>query len=487
VLHIPVARQRHRIDYAGTALIASAAACLVLLTSLGGTGWRWMSWETWLLAVLAAVLLAAFVRVERRAAEPVLPMGLFRIRTFSLCSVIGFIVGFAMFGAMTYLPTFLQVVHGVSPTMSGVHMLPMVFGMLLTSTLSGQLVSRTGRWKIFPVLGTAVTAAGLLLLHRMNPGSSTTEMSFYFLVFGLGLGLVMQVLVLAVQNAVGYENLGVATSGASFFRSIGASFGVAVFGAVFTGRLGSEIGAVTRGRALPSGITPDSIQRDPRAVGQLPPALREGVLGGYSSAITGVFLYAAPVVLIAFLLSLLIREDRLRTSVQVPDGSETLGAHPVDRSSADEVRRALSRLSTRAGRRDLYAHIAHQAGIELRPVSCWMLLRIRRYGAVQPARLADQTALPDELLLGAVRELEERGLAAREGEQLAATAEGERVAERLATAREASLAELLGDWWTDDRPRDLAELVRELNAEIGGSEEECPRRERRDPPAEAAG
>ncbi len=150
VLHIPVHREKHTIDYLGTFLIASVATCLILVASLGGTTWAWASAQIIVLAVLAVVLLVAFVAVERRAVEPVLPLKLFRIRTFSLVAVISFVIGFAMFGAMTYLPTFLQVVHGITPTMSGVHMLPMVLGLLLTSTASGQIVSRTGRWKVFP-------------------------------------------------------------------------------------------------------------------------------------------------------------------------------------------------------------------------------------------------------------------------------------------------------------------------------------------------
>lgn len=245
-LHIPARSSRHTIDYLGTFLIASVATCLVLVASLGGT-WGWGSDRIIGLAVLGAVLLIAFLLVERRAAEPVLPLGLFRIRTFTLCSVISFVIGFAMFGAMVYLPTFLQVVRGVSPTMSGVHMLPMVFGLLIASTLSGQVVSRTGRWKVFPIAGTAVTAVGLLLLHQLERTSSDWETSAYFFVFGVGLGLVMQVLVLVVQNAVSYADLGVATSGATFFRSIGASFGVAIFGTVFTNRLGDKLDAALAG------------------------------------------------------------------------------------------------------------------------------------------------------------------------------------------------------------------------------------------------
>lgn len=251
VLHIPVRATKHTIDYLGTFLIASVATCMVLVASLGGTTWAWGSAQIIGLAVLSVLLLIAFVQVERRAAEPVIPLKLFRIRTFTLVAVISFVVGFAMFGAMTYLPTFLQVVHGISPTMSGVHMLPMVLGLLITSTASGQIVSRTGRWKVFPIAGTGLTAIGLLLLHRLTETSSTWAMSSYFFVFGAGLGLVMQVLVLVVQNAVTYEDLGVATSGATFFRSIGASFGVAVFGTIFTNRLTDKLAAALAGHPLP--------------------------------------------------------------------------------------------------------------------------------------------------------------------------------------------------------------------------------------------
>ncbi len=275
-LHIPRRTARHVIDYLGTFLIASVATCLILVASLGGTTWAWDSAQTVGLAVLGVLLALAFVAVERRAAEPVLPLTLFRVRTFTLSAVISFVVGFAMFGAMTYLPTFLQVVHGISPTLSGVHMLPMVAGLLLASTVSGQIVSRTGRWKVFPVAGTAVTTLGLLLLHRLDETSGTAVMSVYFFVFGLGLGLVMQVLVLIVQNAVSYEDLGVATSGATFFRSIGASFGVAVFGTVFASRLGHELADAFRGVRLPPGITPDALKADPRGIGALPPPAAPG-------------------------------------------------------------------------------------------------------------------------------------------------------------------------------------------------------------------
>ncbi|MER5730110.1 MFS transporter [Streptomyces sp. NPDC002138] len=472
VLHIPKRSSRHTIDYLGTFLVASVATCLVLVASFGGT-WGWSSARIIGLALLGVLLLVAFLLVERRAAEPVLPLGLFRIRTFTLCSLISFIVGFAMFGAMVYLPTFLQVVQGVSPTMSGVHMLPMVLGLLLSSTASGQIVSRTGRWKVFPIVGTAITAVGLLLLHQLHRTSSTWQMSWYFFVFGVGLGLVMQVLVLAVQNSVSYANLGVATSGATFFRSIGASFGVAVFGTIFTNRLDEKLVSALTGVQLPPG-TAAALKADPRAIAALPAALRPRVLDAYATSITDVFLYAVPVVLLAFVVAWFLKEDKLRGSVTAPDVTETLASNPVQRSSHDEVARALSVLGTREGRRHVYENITVKAGFDLLPAASWLLLRMRKYGSVEPAMLAERTSVPIKVITDAARQVEERGLAVRNGIPLVLTEPGRAAAVRLADARQESLAELLGDWWGPDRPTDLIKLVAELNAELCGSDAEEP-------------
>ncbi len=473
VLHIPARSSQHTIDYLGTFLIACVATCLVLVASLGGT-WGWGSARIIGVAVLGAVLLVGFLLVERKAAEPVLPLGLFRIRTFTLCSAISFVVGFAMFGAMVYLPTFLQIVQGVSPTMSGVHMLPMVIGMLLTSTVSGQIVSRTGRWKVFPIAGTAVTALGLLLLHQLHRTSSTWEMSVYFFVFGAGLGLVMQVLVLVVQNAVSYADLGVATSGATFFRSIGASFGVAIFGTVFTNQLDDKLAASLAGVTLPAGASVAQLEADPRAIGALPAELQPQVLDAYATAITDVFLYAVPIVLIAFVIAWFLKEDKLRGSVTAPDVTETLASNPVQRSSHDEVARALSVLGTREGRRHVYEKITEKAGYDLLPASSWLLLRIKRYGSAEPAVLAERVNVPLKVVTDAARQVEERGLAVREGLPLVLTEQGRACAVKLAEARQESLAELLGDWWGPDRPTDLVKLVRQINMELCGSDAEEP-------------
>ncbi|MFJ2746028.1 MDR family MFS transporter [Streptomyces sp. NPDC087440] len=473
-LHIPVRTTKHRIDYLGTFLIASLATCLVLIASLGGTTWAWGSAQIIGLAVLGVLLLVAFVAVEKRAAEPVLPPRLFTVRTFVLSSVISFVVGFAMFGAMTYLPTFLQVVRGVTPTMSGVYMLPMVLGMLISTTGSGQIVSRTGRWKVFPVVGTAVTTIGLVLLHQLTPTSSTWRMSLCFFVFGAGLGLVMQVLVLIVQNAVPYEDLGVATSGATFFRSIGASFGVAIFGTIFTGRLDDKLRSALAGQQLPPGLDAARLESDPRAISQLPAALRPEALNAYSSAITDVFLYAAPVGLLAFVLAWFLKEDRLRGSVTAPEASQTLAPNPVERTSRDEVARALSVLGTRDGRRAAYERITVRAGYDHLPVASWLLLRMRRNGLVQPALLAERGTVPPEVVREGARQVEERGLARREGMALLLTEKGAEAADRLAVAREESLAELLGDWWVPERRDELSDIVEELSGELCGSDAEQP-------------
>lgn len=475
VLRIPVHATRHTIDYPGTFLIASVATCLVLVASLGGTTWAWGSAEIIGLAALGAVLLLLFMEVERRAAEPVLPPRLFRLRTFTLVAVISFVVGFAMFGAMTYLPTFLQVVQGVTPTMSGVHLLPLVAGLLITSTVSGHLVSRTGRWKAIPVLGAAVTAVGLLLLHQLTVTSSTWETSGYLFVFGAGLGLVMQVLVVVVQNAASYRDLGVATSGATFFRSIGASFGVAIFGTVFSNLLAARLAHTLAGQPLPPGVGPGRLSADPRAIELLPPALRADVLRAFSTSITDVFLYAVPVVVLAFVVACFLKEEPLRGSVTAPEASETLAVNPVERSSRDEVARALSVLGTREGRRRIYEKITAKAGYDLLPAASWLLLRIRRQGSVRPGLLAETLTVPLRSVTDASRQVEERGLARREGLELTLTARGAETAEALAKAREDSLTELLGDWWQPDRPAaELERLVRDLNSELCGSAGERP-------------
>ncbi|GAB2716841.1 MFS transporter [Kitasatospora kifunensis] len=473
VLHSVEVKRQHKIDYLGIVLIASVATCLVLMTSLGGVTYPWGSWQIIGLGVLGVVLLVAFVQVERTAAEAVLPPRLFASRTFSLVAVISFVVGFAMFGALTYLPTFLQVVQGVSPTMSGVHMLPMVLGMLVTSIGSGQIVARTGHYRIFPIAGTAVVTVGLILLSRLTESTSTTVMSLYFLVFGLGLGLVLQVLVLIVQNSVGYQDLGAATAAATFFRSIGASFGVSIFGTIFTTGLTHKLTDALRGATLPPGFSPSSITADPRVIKTLQAAVEHKVLHAYASSIAEVFLYAAPVAFVAFLLSLFVQEQPLRASVTAPDLGESIGMNPVERSSVDEIARALTVLNTREARRGLYRRITAEAGLDLPPAASWLLLQMHQQGSVEPAELAERRILPPSVVEAAAREVEGRGLALRNGLPLRLTEEGEQAALKLVAARRAQLAALCGDW-DEKQFADLAQLLTRLSAVLCGDQRDRP-------------
>ena len=243
------------IDYAGIVLVGLGASGLTLATSWGGTLYPWGSPTIIGLFVGAVAALVAFVWVESHVAQPILPTRLFTSPVFSVCCVLSFVVGFAMLGAMTFLPTYMQYVDSVSATTSGLRTLPMVIGMLITSTGSGTLVGRTGRYKIFPVAGTALMAAAFVLMSRMDPSTSALVQSIYLIILGAGIGLSMQVLVLIVQNTSNFEDLGVATSGVTFFRTIGSSFGAAIFGSLFSNFLKSRMGAAL----AVSGASPDAV------------------------------------------------------------------------------------------------------------------------------------------------------------------------------------------------------------------------------------
>lgn len=309
-------RVPHVIDYLGTAVLVLSATCLVLFTSLGGTTYPWGSATIIALGVAGALLVGVFAIVERRAVEPVLPLHLFSNRTFSVANVAGFIVGFAMFGAVTYLPVFFQIVRGESPTISGLQLLPLLVGMVIFSTASGYVISHTGRYRIFPVVGTALIPVGLLLLSKMGVGTSSTLAALYMFVLGVGLGCVMQVLVLIVQNAVPYSELGVATSGATFFRSIGGSFGTAIFGAIFSNVLVGNLARHLGHAKLPSGLTSASVT--PAVLNSLPRAVHQGLAAAYAESIQTVFLISAPIAVIAFAASFLIPHVELRRAVRAP-------------------------------------------------------------------------------------------------------------------------------------------------------------------------
>jgi EmrB/QacA subfamily drug resistance transporter len=329
-LHARETRVRHRIDYLGAALLAAGVACVVLLTTWGGTQYAWGSSMILGLGLAAVILLTAFGLVERRAAEPIIPLALFRNSTFDVSSAVSFIIGFAMFGVISFLPLYLQLVTGASATNSGLLLLPLMFGLLGASTLSGQLISRTGRYKIFPVAGTAIASAGMWLLSTMTPTTGRATSTLYMVVVGIGIGLVMQVVIMATQNAVDRRDLGIATGTVSFFRSVGGSFGVAVFGAIFTSRLTSELArrlpadVLARARASGGGSATSSLS--PKALDALPPSLREGFVQAFSHALTATFRYAVPCILVAFLITWLLKEQPLRQTTRADDPARELAA-----------------------------------------------------------------------------------------------------------------------------------------------------------------
>jgi EmrB/QacA subfamily drug resistance transporter len=304
VFHARVEKVKHSIDWLGTTLLAGGLSGIILFTSLGGNTYSWGAPEELGLLVVGVVLLALFFVAERYAEEPLVPLSLFRNRIFSASSAIGFVVGLALFGAIVYMPFYLQIVKGQSPTRSGLQLTPLMVGLLITSIGSGQLISRYGRYKVFPIVGTALMTLGLFLLSRLGEGSSLAEASLYMFVVGLGIGMVMQVLVLAVQNSVDPRQMGAATADSLLFRQIGGSIGVALFGAIFATRLAQHL---PPGGRLPRSVTPETVRH-------LPPALHETYVHAVSLALHPVFLVGAATGLAAFVLTWLLREVPLRTT-----------------------------------------------------------------------------------------------------------------------------------------------------------------------------
>jgi predicted MFS family arabinose efflux permease len=496
-----LSKARHVIDYAGTGLLGASAVCLVLLTSLGGNTFGWNSVPIYLLGVLAVACAVGFVLVERRVAEPVIPPRLFANGVFSSASVVGFAVGFSMFGALAYLPQYMQVVRGVSPTLSGLRLLPLLVGLLLTSTGTGFLVSRTGRYKIFPVVGTALMTIGLYLLSLMGVHTNFWIVSLYLFVLGVGIGASLQVLIIAVQNAVDYTELGAATSGVTFFRSIGGSFGTAVFGAIFSGVLAGDIAGALHGVPLPSGISA-SAGASPAVLQQLPAAIRDGYVTGYARALHTVFLYATSLGALGFVLSLFLKEVPLRDTVRAVDRAHSTAptAIPATRDSAQEMERALMALFGRERRAETYRRLAEAADVPLSPRATWLMYRVADSAPVTARVLAGQLGIPVADLDQRLSDLQAAGYltpglppaasgpaesspadgpnpadgpspAAGAGvpaeSGLALTAAGQQAATRLDAAREAGIDRLAREWQPDTVPelrRLLGRITRTLVA-----------------------
>jgi len=464
---LPGKRERveHSIDYVGTALLAAALSALVLATTLGGTSYDWNSPFIIAMGVIAVVGIAAFVAAERRAKEPILPPSLFRNRVFTVTSAVGLVVGFALFGGLTFLPLFQQVVRGDSPTESGLQLLPVMAGLLFTSILSGQVITRTGRYRWFPIAGTALGTVGLLLLAQLDRQTSTGLAALYMLIFGMGLGMVMQVLVLAVQNSVDYEMLGVATSGATLFRSIGGSLGTALLGAVFTNKLSHELAAnlPLGGRGAAAAANVGSL--DPSAVERLPAAVRDGYLTSFTESVDLVFLVAAGIMAIAFLLTWLIPERPLRETVRTAGLQQTFAA-PEDTDSVREVARELSVLVGREGAIDFLARAAARADLDIAPAGGWLLARAASDGTVDVSQLAAAHDVDLRRLRAACRDLHARELLTDGPDHTTGlTPAGARAVDALADARCAALEDLVADWSPAEHP-ELHRYVEQLSDDL---------------------
>ena len=446
------------IDYLGAVLLAVMLTALVLLTSLGGHTLPWDSAESIGLAALTLLSLAAFIAAERRAKQPILPLHLFTNRVFLVSCSVGFIVGLAMFGSVTYLPLYLQVVKGVSPSSAGLQLTPMMGGVLVSSIVGGQIISRTGRYRLFPICGTAVMTLGLYLLSTLAVDSATWLAPAYALVLGLGLGMVMQVLVLAVQNAVDYADLGVATSGTTLFRSIGGSVGVSLFGAIFAASLAAHLAGSMATEAIPQ----------PSAINALPEASREAYRAAFTAALHPVFRWAAIIGVFAFFLSLAMKEVPLRAA-----RSETIAeifAVPRDLTSLEELDRIVTETARHENRWAVYQRSAKAAKLAIQPDELWVLIRLyRAEETVGVDRLAAVASLPPARIEAMLAALLRAGLAERAADgTLGRTPKGSAAYQRVVTHFRAHLTDLVGRW---DPQRHaevralLTEKAREMAAE----------------------
>jgi MFS family permease len=458
--HPRTAHVHHAVDYLGAALLAGGLSGIVLFTSLGGTTYGWGDPRLDAMLVVGIMLLVAFVFVERRAQEPVLPLELFRNRTFSVTSAIGFIIGLALFGAITFLPLYLQVVKGQKPTYSGLLLTPMMAGLLVTSIVGGQLISRSGRYRPFPIVGTALSSIALLLLTTITVDTPIARIALFMVVLGLGLGMVMQVLVLAVQNAVDYRYLGVATSGSTLFRQVGGSIGVSLFGAIFANQLGSELTS-----RLPPGARPPATAT-PGIVDRLPDAVRAPYLDAFAAALQPVFFVAAGAGVLAFALTWFLQEIPLRQTAAAEELGESSASAPGG-GSLRELQHSLSSLASKEKRWETYEQFAASAGIDLTPPELWLLARI---GEQEPF---DEEVLEHGSGAGILRRalggLRDRALVTGDDGRLRLTAAGAEIRGRAHAERCSRLDELLNGWAPEQHDqirRMVDELARSFAADV---------------------
>ena len=435
--HTRTERVHHKIDYLGAIVLAGGLSAIVLFTSLGGNTYAWGSPEIVAMIVGSVLLLVLFPFIEQRAPEAILPLALFRNDVFRVSGIVGFIIGFALFGAVTYLPLYLQVVKGHSPTISGLQLTPMMGGLLVTSIVSGNLITRFGRYRPFPIAGTAIMTVAVYLLSTLAVGTPTWKAGVFMLILGFGLGMVMQVLVLAVQNAVDYRFLGVATSGSTLFRQIGGSIGVSIFGAIFSNRLSTELAA-----RLPKGVHLPAVA-NPAAIDRMPPAVHAPYIAAVAASLKPVFVAATGIAFLAFLLTWLLREVPLRQTANTEGVGESIPA-PRDESSERELERLAGNLLRRDDRRHMYEELLQAGGVQITPVAAWLLGRIAER---EPVGL-DDFAVPAEELAAPMLELRVHEYVVGAG-QMRLTPAGRELVERLWAIRRERFHKLLGDWGPD--------------------------------------
>ncbi|HZE39375.1 MAG TPA: MDR family MFS transporter [Stackebrandtia sp.] len=462
---IPAVRSAVRpvIDYIGLVFVAAGTSCLILALEWGGDEYDWDSATIIGMFAGSAVLLALFVLVELKAAEPILPMGLFRNPVFTVSSILSFIVGFAMLGAMTYLPTYLQYVDGASATISGLRTLPMVVGLLTTSMLSGTVVSRTGKYKAFPILGTAVMAVGLYLMSTMGRTTGIWLESLYMLILGLGIGLAMQVLTIAVQNTVPYHEMGAATSGVTFFRTLGSSFGTAIFGTLFSNQLTPNL---AKAFARSPGVDPRAVS-SPQALHKLPDASIVHIVDAYADTIDYVFRWVVPVAVVGFVVAWFLKQVKLRDSARA--GASDMGegfATPDSSDSDKQLGRAVANLMRRE-----QPHVGRQiladSGTDLEVAQAWALgqvyVRAKVLDEVTMPQIAHSHRMPPEVLLPVFDDAARAGYLNVEGWRLSVTERGRDEWGKVAHTWRHWLDDHLEDWDVTD-PVDRAALDRALTA-----------------------
>ncbi|MBD8141827.1 MFS transporter [Frigoribacterium sp. CFBP 13605] len=351
-LTLPSKKATKRIDVLGVVLLSAATTCLIFFTEFGGQDDHgWGAPETWLWGAGVVVAASLFVLVESRADDPIIPLSFFRNKVFVLATAVGFVLGIGMFSAIAFVPTFLQMSSGASAAVSGLLLLPMMVGLIGTSILSGNLITRTGKYKVFPVVGTILTGIAMALFTTLTADTPLWLICVFLFLFGAGLGLIMQVVVLVVQNSVDAQNVGTATSTNNYFREVGAALGVAIFGALFTSRLTSNLTDVFTGAGASAGDASQATATlDPATLNQLPEQIRRLVVEAYADSLAPVFAYLIPFIAVAFVLSLFLPQIRLSDVAGMVSRGEALSGDEAEQLEAAE-RAAHGRGAGRAGRR----------------------------------------------------------------------------------------------------------------------------------------